>query len=120
MLYGFLMTLFVINCFLLVLVIMIQQGKSSMGLGNLGGSAQMLFGGSGGQDILQKITSVLGALFLLGSLALVLMGSRQNPLRYVRKKGPSIQKTVPMNDQTTLPVLDDTPDKPNTTPADIA
>ena len=67
-----------------------------MGLGNLGGSAQMLFGGSGGQDILQKITSVLGLMYLFGSLILVLMGARQNPLPYIRKNKTTITKKVPM------------------------
>ena len=56
MLYGFLLTLFVIVAFLLILLIMIQQSKGSMGFGSFGGQAQMLFGGSGGQDIFQKIT----------------------------------------------------------------
>jgi protein translocase SecG subunit len=72
MLYGFLLTLFVINCFLLILLILIQQGKSSMGLGAMGGSTQMLFGGSGGQDIFQKMTWILGAIFMLGSFGLAL------------------------------------------------
>ena len=72
MLFGFLLTLFTINCFFLILLILIQQGKSSMGLGAMGGSTQMLFGGSGGQDIFQKLTWVLGAIFMLGSFALAL------------------------------------------------
>jgi protein translocase SecG subunit len=83
---------------------MIQQGKSSMGLGNLGGSAQILFGGSGGQDILQKITWVMGTIYLVGSLMLVLMGSKQSPLSYIRVKKPSIQRMVPVTDQRTLPM----------------
>ena len=73
MLYGLLVTLFTISCFLLILIILIQKGKGSMGLGNLGGSAQMLFGGSGGQDLFQKVTWGLGAFFMFGSLILALM-----------------------------------------------
>lgn len=73
MLYGLLITLFVMLCVLLVLIIMIQKGKSSTGLGNLGGGNQVLFGGSGGQDVFQKITWVFGALFMAGSLGLALM-----------------------------------------------
>lgn len=76
MLYGFLMTLFTINCFFLILIILIQQGKSSMGLGAMGGSTQMLFGGSGGQDIFQKTTWVMGSIFMIGSLVLALHKSR--------------------------------------------
>ncbi len=89
MLYGLLLSAFVITCFLLILIILIQQGKGNMGLGNLGGGAQMLFGGSGGQDILQKITWVLGALFMAGSLLLALMKSSSAPqLRYARQQIP--------------------------------
>ncbi len=73
MLYGILLTLFVAICPLLILLILIQKGKSSMGLGNLGGGSQMLFGGSGGQDIMQKVTWTLGALFMAGSLVLAKM-----------------------------------------------
>lgn len=46
-----------------------------MGLGGLGGGAQMLFGGSGGQDLFQRITWVMVALFMFGSLVLSIMKS---------------------------------------------
>jgi preprotein translocase subunit SecG len=75
MLYGFLVTLYIIIALLLALLILVQQGKDSMGIGALGGSSQMLFGGSGGQDVLQKATWVLGALFMMGSLVLAIMKS---------------------------------------------
>jgi protein translocase SecG subunit len=56
-----------------VLIILIQKGSSSMGLGNFGGSNLALFGGSGGQNIFQKITWVLGFIFIAGSLVLSIM-----------------------------------------------
>jgi len=76
MLLGLFIALFAFVCMLLVLIILIQQGKGGMGLGSLGGGAQMLFGGSGGADIFQKITWVLGAIFMLGSLVLALLKSK--------------------------------------------
>lgn len=92
MLYGFLLTLYIINCILLVLLVLVQKGKSSMGIGTFGGGSQMLFGGSGGQDIFQKITWGLGAIFMVGSLALALMKSNQaKQFAYAR---PAIQKVV--------------------------
>jgi preprotein translocase subunit SecG len=78
MLYGFLLTLYIINCLLLILVVLMQKGKGSMGLGGFGGGAQMLFGGSGGQDMFQKITWVLGAIFMTGALMLSLMKSTEH------------------------------------------
>ena len=77
MLYGFLLTLYLINCFLLVVIILMQKGKSSLGFGGLGGGAQMLFGGGGGQDIFQKITWVLGSIFIVGAMFLSLMKSSE-------------------------------------------
>jgi len=73
MLYGFLVTIYSICAFLLILLILIQKSKGSMGLGSMSGSSQMLFGGSGGQDVLQKATWVLGAILIFGSLGLALL-----------------------------------------------
>lgn len=97
MLYGFLMTLFTINCFLLILLILIQQGKSSMGLGAMGGSTQMLFGGSGGQDIFQKITWVMGMIFMLGSLSLSLQKSRTSSQYLTGNSTRTTQQQMPIS-----------------------
>ena len=70
MLFGLLMSLFTLSCLFLVFIIFVQKGKGSMGLGAIGGGTQMLFGGSGGQDIFQKVTWILIAVFLVGSLGL--------------------------------------------------
>ena len=93
MLYGLLVSLWVINTLLLVLLILIQQGKGSMGLGAMGGGSQMLFGGSGGQDVFQKATWVMGTIFMAGSLILAMMKSDRTGigLRYVRKT-PAAQR----------------------------
>ena len=73
MLFSLLVGIYAFVCFLLVLLILIQRGKGSMGIGNLGGGAQMLFGGSGGQDLFQKITWGLGVIFVGGSLCLSML-----------------------------------------------
>lgn len=94
--YGLLVSLYVFVCILLVLIIMIQKGKSSMGLGSLGGGTQMLFGGSGGQDIFQKITWVLGAIFIAGSLGLSIMRTKlSQEFRYVKPVAAQIQHAQP-------------------------
>lgn len=76
-LFGLLATLYALCAILLILLILVQKGKGSLGIGYMGGSNQMLFGGAGGQDILQKITWALGILLMGGSLALALMKARQ-------------------------------------------
>ncbi len=96
MLYGLLLSLFIFVCFLLILIILIQQGKGNMGLGNMGGGAQMLFGGSGGQDLFQKITWGLGTLFMAGSLFLALMKSTSvSSTRYARQPMAPVSSEAP-------------------------
>lgn len=105
MIYGILVTLFSFICLLLVLLILMQQGKSSMGLGSLGGGAQMLFGGSGGQDILQKITWVLGSIFMAGSLGLALLKSSDlEPYRLGRASQSMPVASMPASEEPNIPV----------------
>jgi preprotein translocase subunit SecG len=94
MLYGLLITLYIFVCLFLVLIILVQKGKGSTGLGGLGGGTQMLFGGSGGQDIFQKITWILGAIFIFGSLMLALMRSTQNRTLTINTRAHT-QQTAP-------------------------
>lgn len=65
--------LFVILAVLLVILILLQSDKSA-GMGILGGSSQTAFGSSTA-DVITKITTVMVALFMLGSLALAVMQS---------------------------------------------
>lgn len=76
MLIGFLATVFSIICIFMILLILIQKGKSSLGIGNLGGGSQALFGSSGGQDIFQKITWILGAILIIGSFGLSILKTK--------------------------------------------
>ncbi len=97
MLFGFLLTLYTLNCLILVLVILIQQGKGGLGIGSIGGSSQMLFGGSGGQDLFQKTTWVLGTVYMLGSLLLSIM--RTQELRnssYIKEFSTAIHQSAPI------------------------
>lgn len=94
--YGILITGFIFVCFILLLLILIQKGKSSMGIGNLGGGNQMLFGGSGGQDIFQKTTWALGAIFMGGSLVLAMVKKpvHSDLLSRLEKNQPTVQMPV--------------------------
>jgi preprotein translocase subunit SecG len=62
---------FVILCFLIVVVVLLQSDKSS-GMGVLGGSSQSTFGSSTA-DIVTKITAVMVALFFIGALSLAFL-----------------------------------------------
>ena len=75
--FTLLMVFFVILAFFLAFFILLQQGKGDMGLGSLSGSTQMLFGGSGGQEFFERTTWILGAIFVLGSLGLSVLKSKE-------------------------------------------
>ncbi len=92
--YAFLMFFFILTCICLGFFILIQPGKGDMGLGSLGGSSQMLFGGSGGQEFFEKTTWILSAIFIVGALGLSVLKSRET--RQTRLKGGVVtQKKVP-------------------------
>lgn len=97
---GLLIVLLCIDALLLIPLILIQKGKGSMGLGSLGGGTQMLFGGSGGQDLFQKVTWVLGSIFMAGSLFLSIMWSRSASKPYqlsepVPAQSMPLERTAP-------------------------
>lgn len=74
--YTLLMIIYVVLSLFLMLFIYIQSGKGDMGLGGLSRGSQTLFGGSGGQEFFEKVTWVLGAMFMLGALWLGVVKSR--------------------------------------------
>jgi preprotein translocase subunit SecG len=68
---------YVLACFMLMLVILLQQGKggdiaSAFG----GGGSQAAFGARAGATVLSRATTVLAILFILGALALNILAQR--------------------------------------------
>lgn len=103
MLFGLLLTLYTINCVLLVLIILIQQTKGGMGLGAIGGGTQMLFGGSGGQDLFQKITWTMGAIFMVGGLALSIWRTKITGTASIIRQRSAIHAPAPQAPTSTPP-----------------
>ena len=67
--------LYVLVCFALVTVVLLQSGKGG-GLGGIGGGAsQQVFGGAGAGNILTKITTALAVTFMVLSVALSVISS---------------------------------------------
>ena len=87
--YGFL-------CVFIVLMVLIQRGKGNMGLGSVGGSNQMLFGSSGGQDVFQKITWICCVLLLIGSLVLAI--SRGKNVKGLNLRYSAPQSSFPISE----------------------
>ena len=77
MLYYLIVTLYVLVCGLLIITILLQQGKGG-DIANAfgGGGSQAVFGARSGATLLTRATSVLAALFVIGALALTVLGTR--------------------------------------------
>jgi preprotein translocase subunit SecG len=58
------------------MVILLQQGKGDMAAAFGGGSSQSAFGARAGATVLSKATAILAALFMVGAMALAIMGQR--------------------------------------------
>jgi preprotein translocase subunit SecG len=72
--YYALSTFYVVTCLILLLVILLQQGKGDMAAAFGGGSSQSAFGARTGATVLSKATAILSVLFMLGAMALSIMG----------------------------------------------
>jgi preprotein translocase subunit SecG len=77
MLYYLVATLYVLTCMVLMLVILLQQGKGG-DIANAfgGGSSQAAFGARSGATVLSRATTVCAVLFVLGALMLGIVGQR--------------------------------------------
>src|SRR4051812_3780203 len=72
--YYALSTFYVLTCLILLMVILLQQGKGDMAAAFGGGSSQSAFGARAGATVLSKATAILSVLFMLGAMALSIMG----------------------------------------------
>ena len=87
MLYYLAAALYVVTCLLLLLVVLLQQGKGGdMASAFGGGGSQTAFGARAGATVLTRATTILGALFMIGAIALGIMG-RQGPGSLMRGVG---------------------------------
>jgi len=78
MLYLLGSVIYVFVCFVLMLVILLQQGKGgdiASAFGG-GGGSQAAFGARSGATVLSRATTVLAVLFVLGALVLNILAQR--------------------------------------------
>ena len=106
MLYYLVTVLYILACFTMMLVVYLQQGKGgdiASAFGG-GGSSQSAFGARSGATVLSRATTICAILFMVGALALGIIG----------KSGPASViggRTPPSAPATT------TPARPPATPA---
>ena len=112
MLLGFFKVVYIINCFFLIMIVLIQSGKGG-GMGGLfgGSGSQSLFGSTAG-NVLTRITTVSAVIFLVGSLGIGYMASKGPSVVEQRlKAGQGIntvlpdQKRAPVGEKTNIPEM---------------
>src|ERR1700761_145431 len=84
--------LHIIVCLFLMLTVLLQSGKGG-GMGGAfgGGNAATVFGGSGASTFLKRLTAVAGAVFMVTSMVLAFVSSR-NQSDSLEKFGEQQQK----------------------------
>ena len=96
MLYYLVTALYVFACVILLMVILLQQGKGGdMASAFGGGSSQTAFGARAGATVLTRATTILGALFMIGAIILGVYGSRGPGSVLSGVKGPAAPAPAP-------------------------
>ena len=116
MLYYLVVTLYVLICGLLIITILLQQGKGG-DIANAfgGGGSQAVFGARSGATLLTRATSVLAALFVVGALVLTVWGARGPSSVVGGIEGPAPTPAPPAN-ATPAPAATPMPPPGNSTP----
>ena len=90
--------LYVAVCLLLLVAVLMQQGKGGDIAAAFGGSSsQTAFGARAGATLLTRATTVLGALFMIGSMTLAIMGQRDTSSVLSGVEGPGSQPVAPVS-----------------------
>ena len=89
MLYYLIATLYILSCLVLLMVVLLQQGKGGDIASAFGGSSsQTAFGARSGATLLSRATAVCAALFMIGALALAVLGHRGTGIGGRESAGP--------------------------------
>src|SRR5215471_12825868 len=94
-------TFFVVNCFVLIIVVLLQSGKAADLAGAFGGAgSQTAFGPRGAANVLSRATTWCAIMFMVCALALVLqkdkaVGVGGSVLQKVSKPAPQPPPAAP-------------------------
>ena len=114
MLFYVVTALYILVCLTMMLVVYLQQGKGgdiAAAFGG-GGSSQAAFGARSGATVLSRATWIAAALFIIGALALGMMG-RGGSSSVVGGRSPLAQPSTPnTTSPTKAPVAPGVPEVP--------
>lgn len=86
--YNIILALHIFVCFLLIIAVLLQNGKGSDLGSALGGGSGEMFGPKAPANVMNKITTVIAACFIVLSLTLAILSS---------KGSESIMKRIPVD-----------------------
>ncbi|QBZ82842.1 Protein-export membrane protein SecG [Hydrogenovibrio crunogenus] len=76
--FQIILAIHLVIAFILIVLVLLQQGKGADAGANFGGgSSQSVFGSSGSNNFMLKMTSVVAVIFFITSLALAYLGAQQ-------------------------------------------
>ena len=105
-------TVHIIVCVFLILVVLLQSGKSADIAAAFGGmGSQTAFGPRGATTLLARLTTAAAVIFMLTSISLTILAFRQSP----RRGGSSVLGT-----QTSAPAKTPAPATPQPEPKPMA
>lgn len=84
--FGLVIFLHVLVCVVLIIIVLFQQPQKG-GVAGVFGGGDSFFGGGGAAPFMARLTSGIAILFMITSLALVLLSARRNT--------PATQRTSP-------------------------
>ncbi len=101
-------TIHVIVCLFLIVVVLLQSGKAADLAGAFGGmGSQTVFGPRGSATVLSRATTIAAGLFMLTSLTLSIMATRQGkiggPSLLDKVAKPAATQTAPATSQPAVP-----------------
>ncbi len=115
--FTFLVVIHVITCTVLVITVLLQQGKGAE-IGAVFGSSEAIFGSTGPATLLSKVTTVSAVVFMLTSLSLTYLSIHNRGDSVMRKvqqapvmpaKVPSMPVPVPGQPENTAQKAEGTP-----------
>ncbi len=87
--------LHIIVCLALIMIVLLQTGKGAdMGAAFGGGASQTLFGATGASTFLSKMTTAAAILFMVTSLTLAYMATKQSGSKSILSDQPAVQAPV--------------------------
>lgn len=101
-LYAFIVGLHILICFILIVVVLLQQGKGDTGA-LMGGSSQTVFGSRGPTTFFHYLTGGSAALFLVTSMFLSCTPSPNKPSGTVLDDAEPSASATPADDGTLDP-----------------